>query len=157
MQIIDDFLNPQEFKNIQNILLGSNFPWFYNKCISDKNDPKRLYFFTHNFYKDYTSSNYFYLWKSFLDKLNCSSLIRIKGGMYPSVDKVRPNSSHIDYKYPHKGCIFYINKNNGPTYFGKTKVMPKENRAVLFEPHLPHSSSLCSDQQVRVTVTFNYF
>ena len=157
MKVIDNFLDKEEFKHIQKIIMGADFPWFYNRNISYAKDPKNLYYFTHNFYRDNLQSNYFSLWGSFLNKINPKALIRIKGGLYPSVAKAEANCSHIDYDFPHKGCILYINKNNGPTYFGDKKIMPKENRVVLFDPHLPHSSSRCSDQQVRITVTFNYF
>jgi len=157
MKIIDNFLDKEEFKYIQEIIMSSDFPWFYNRRISGPEDPKNFYYFTHNFYKDNMQSSYFSLWKSFLNKIDVKALLRIKGGLYPSVTKSTANSSHIDYTFPHKGCIFYINKNNGPTYFGKKKVMPEENRVVFFDPHLPHSSSRCSDEQVRITITFNYF
>ena len=31
------------------------------------------------------------------------------------------------------------------------------NRAVLFDPSVPHISSLCDNRKRRVTVNFNYF
>jgi len=157
MDIIDNFLDKTEFKHIQKIVMSQDFPWYYNTCISGSSDAKHLYYFTHNFFKEEEKSNFFYLWKPFLKKLDCKALLRIKGGLYPSHPKIRPNNFHVDFPFKHKGCIFYINSNNGPTVFGKKSVLPKENRAVLFDPSILHRSSLCSNQQVRITVTFNYF
>jgi len=157
MDIIDNFLDKTEFKNIQEILMGRDCPWYYNKYISGPKDDKPLYFFTHYFFRDAIKSNFFYLWKTLLQKLDCKALIRIKGGLYPSYPKVRPNNFHVDFPFKHKGCIFYINSNNGPTVIEKKSILPKENRAVLFNPSIPHRSSLCSDEQVRITITFNYF
>ena len=157
MDIIDNFLDKTEFKQIQKIIMSDEFPWYYNKQITTAADAKHFYFFSHNFLKNEVKSGFFGLWKNFLKKLNYKALIRIKGGLYPSHPKVRPNNFHVDFPFKHKGCIFYINNNNGPTVIGKKSIFPKENRAVLFDPSILHKSSLCSNQQVRITVTFNYF
>ena len=157
MDIIDNFLDKTEFKQIQKIIMSDAFPWYYKKHISTTADAKHLYFFSHNFLKNEVRSGFFGLWENFLKKLNYKALIRIKGGLYPSHPKVRYNNFHVDFPFKHKGCIFYINNNNGPTVIGKKSIFPKENRAVLFDPSIPHKSSLCSNQQIRITVTFNYF
>tara|TARA_R100000306_G_C4279248_1_gene94219 strand:- start:104 stop:577 length:474 start_codon:yes stop_codon:yes gene_type:complete len=157
MDIIDNFLDRTEFKHIQKIMMGDEFPWYYNKAIAAFTDEKHFYYFTHNFFKNEVKSGLFGLWENFLKKLNYKALIKIKGGLYPSHTKVRPNNFHTDFPFKHKGCIFYINNNNGPTVIGKKSILPKENRAVLFDPSIPHHSSSCNDQQVRITITFNYF
>ena len=151
MDIIDNFLDKAE------IMTGNNFPWFYNRHISTTKDKKHFYYFTHRFFKDEVGSTFFYLWKNFLKKLKYKALIRVKAGLYPSQPKARPHNFHADYDFKHKGCIFYINNNNGPTVIGKNSILPKENRVVLFDPSISHRSSSCSDQQIRITVTFNYF
>jgi hypothetical protein len=157
MDIIDNFLDRTEFEHIQKIMMGDEFPWYYNKAIAAYTDEKHFYYFTHNFFKNEVKSGLFGLWENFLKKLNYKALIRIKGGLYPSHTEVRSNNFHVDYDFKHKGCLFYINNNNGPTIIGKKSILPKENRAVFFDSSKPHHSSLCSDQQVRITVNFNYF
>ena len=157
MNIIDNFLDRREFEHIQKIVMGVELPWYYNRFISTPKDEKHRYYFTHNFFKNEVGSAFFYLWRNFLKKLKYKSLIRIKGGLYPSHYEIRPNNFHSDFPFKHKGCIFYINNNNGPTVIGEKSIIPKENRAVLFDPSIPHHSSLCSDQQVRITVQINYF
>ena len=157
MEIIDNFLDKAEFKAIQKIMMGVRFPWYYNQYITSPKDDEHFYFFTHNFVKDRLQSNFFHLWESFIQKLDCKALMRIKGNLYPSHSTVRPNNFHADYPFKHKGCIFYMNDNNGHTEIDKQIILPKENRVVFFDPSIPHRSSLCSDQKVRITVTFNYF
>jgi hypothetical protein len=157
MEIIDNFLDKKEFKHIQNIIMGGDCPWFYNDFISNPKDKGHFYYFTHTFFKNETPSNLFYLWKNLLNKLDYKALLRVKGNLYPSYPKVRANNLHTDYPFKHKGCLFYLNSNNGATVIENKSILPKENRAVLFDPSIPHRSSLCSDQQVRITINFNYF
>jgi len=157
-EVVDNFLDKDYFNKIKNFILSDEFPWYYNNHISSKNDPKYFFYFTHTFYKDnMVNSNSHNVWQNFLKKINCKALIRIKASMYVNINQKRKNKSHVDYAYPHKGCLFYINSNNGETHFKNKKVTPKENRAVFFDPSIPHSSSLCSDEKRRVTINFNYF
>ena len=157
-EVVDNFLDKKYFEELQNIMLGDSFPWYYNNGISNKNDPKDFYYFTHIFYIENSANSSGYdMWKNFLKKIDCKALIRIKANMYNNVNKKRKNKLHIDYPYSHKGCLFYLNSNNGETYFKNKKVIPKENRVVFFDPSEPHSSSLCTDEKRRITINFNYF
>jgi len=142
MEIIDNFLDEIKFKNIQQFMMGAKCPWFYNSQITGPKDAKHLYYS---------------LWKPVIQKLECKALMRIKGNLYPRHHKVMSHNFHEDFPFKHKGCLFFINSNNGPTIIEKKSILPKENRAVLFDPSLPHRSSLCSDQNIRVTINFNYF
>jgi hypothetical protein len=156
IKIIDNFLIENEFKKIQDEIMGSYFPWYYNKDMTF-NEDNNIYF-THNVYKaPDLISRYFDLFGSVLNKLNTKSLLRIKANMYIRENKKRKHLNHVDYNYQHKGCLLYINDNNGETYFGKEKVLPKANRVVLFDPSTMHSSSSCDDSPVRITINFNYF
>ena len=50
LEVIDNFLDEKEFKNIQNIIMGNNFPWYFNNYITDEKDVNNFYF-THSFYR----------------------------------------------------------------------------------------------------------
>ena len=158
IQIVDNFLDKNEFNNINSIITGDNFPWYYNNFITNKKDTNDKLYFTHTFYREPAiKSNWFNLWETFLIKIKCKSIMRIKGNLYLNNNIKKINKPHKDYDFKHKGCIYYINSNNGATYFGKKKVIPKANRAVFFDPSEEHSSSLCTDQKRRITINFNYF
>ena len=157
-KVVDNFLDKDYFNEIKNFILSEEFPWYYNNGISSENDPKDFYYFTHIFYiEDSANSKGFNIWKNFLKKIDCKSLIRIKANMYNNINKKIKHKLHVDYPYSHKGCLFYLNSNNGETYFKNKKVTPKENRVVFFDPSEPHSSSLCTDENIRITINFNYF
>jgi hypothetical protein len=157
LEVIDNFLDEKEFKNIQNIIMGNNFPWYFNNYITDEKDVNNFYF-THSFYNTPDKiSHYFYLFKNFLNKIECKSLLRVKGNLYVGEKNKRKNKDHYDYKYKHKGCLYYLNDNNGETYFENKKILPKANRVVFFNPSKKHSSSICNDKKRRITINFNYF
>ena len=158
IQIKDNFLPEKEFKEIQKILLGHDIPWFYNDCVSDIN--KDDYYFTHMFYREPgILSNGFKIFENFLKKINCNSIMRIKANLYLQTLKPIKHNFHKDYDFKHKGCLLFINDNNGVTTFKESnkKVKSEANRVVFFNPSIEHCSSTCTDQKRRITVNFNYF
>ena len=84
-------------------------------------------------------------------------MVKVVSILLNDLRKKRKNNAHKDYNFSHKGCLFYLNDNNGETHFKNKKVLPKANRAVFFNPSESHSSSLCTDQNRRVVINFNYF
>ena len=158
IEVVDNFLPKEDFQAIQQQICSDSFPWYYNDRISSPKDPKEYFSFFHTFYINHEPrSKGFYLFHKLLNKIDCNALIRIKGNLQLGQSKKRQNKMHTDYKFKHKGCIFYLNKNNGKTHFQSKWVMPKANRLVFFDPSQEHSSTVCSDAKRRITVIFNYF
>jgi len=159
IQVIDNFLNKDEFNKIKMIMMSASFPWFYHDHVSQE-DEKDKFYFNHNFYIDSKpQSSFFTILDNLLNKLEIKSLMRVKGNLHIKSDKIEYNNFHTDLPYKHKGCILYINDNNGFTHFKESdkKVKPKENRIVLFDPSIEHRSSRCSDSNIRVNININYF
>ncbi len=157
IQIIDNFLEKDEFNKLSDNIMGDSFPWYYNDGITDSDD-KNNFYLTHIFYRQPgIKSDWFNMWLSTIEKLKCKSIIRIKANSYFTVNKKQKNKPHADYTFNHKGCLLYINDNNGCTYFENETITPKANRAILFDPSILHSSSLCDDKKRRITINFNYF
>ena len=158
IQIIDNVLEKEQFKDIQALMLSLHFPWYYTSTVTNPDEKYNIYYFTHIFYKEYSKNSDFYnVLLPLIKVIKPNALIRIKGNMYPNVNKKIQNDFHIDYPYEHKTAIFYINTNNGPTVFksGK-KVQSKENRLLIFN-NQHHASTYCTDQKVRVNININYF
>ncbi len=65
---------------------------------------------------------------------------------------------HIDVMFPGSlTAIFYMNTNNGYTYFEDgTKVESVENRLVVFPSYFSHAGATCTDEQRRVVININY-
>jgi hypothetical protein len=158
-EIIDNFLNKENFIKIKNLMLDSYFPWYFNKNVSIKNISEDGFYFTHSFYKNFTiSSDKTILLDPLILKIKPKSIIRIKGNFYPQTQKIMEHGKHVDYTFKHKGFIFYINNNNGFTKLKDGTIIESiENRGLFFDPSIEHNSSTCTNQFGRININFNYF
>ena len=138
-KVVDNFLDKEYFNEIQKQILSDYFPWYYNFGITNPKDKEDKFYFTHNIFSDFTkneygvTSSYFPLFKKFLVDIECKSIVRIKANSYLNLNKKEIHQSHQDYSFSHKGCLLYLNDNNGLTYFGKKPIEPKANRVVPFD------------------------
>ena len=76
--------------------------------------------------------------------------------MYPRTDKKVIHGFHTDNDNKHNVVLFYFNTNNGQTLFRDRKVTSEENKAVIFDGSLEHSSTTCTNQNYRITLNVNY-
>jgi len=158
-QVIDNFLDKENFLKIKNLLESSNFPWYYQHVINHNHSKKDLNcYFTHLLYTLETGfSHSFNVVKPIINKLKIKSLIRIKANLYPRTLKIEKHKKHIDYNFLHKAAIYYINTNNGKTILNDTEIDSVENRLLIFKAHLPHSSTSTTNFKTRININFNYF
>ena len=81
-KIKKNFLTPEEYLPLKNILESSDFPWFFQKISVKDIDDKFDFHFCHTFYiNDTIHSEYFNLLKPIINKLKSISLIRIKANL----------------------------------------------------------------------------
>ena len=157
-KIIDNLLPEKELKNIQDVMMGLEFPWFFSDTISNKTEVIENYYFTHMFYAKTINSSFYNILDPIIEKLDANALVRIKGNLHPNVNKFIENNKHTDYDFQHKAAIFYVNTNNGFTILEDgTKIESVENRLLMFDPSKLHSSTNCTDEKRRININFNYF
>jgi hypothetical protein len=160
-EVIDNYLPKEQFEQIKNLFLTpGNLPWYYVPYVTwSKNEDLGTLYFAHMFYNNNAPiSQQFSMISPLLEKINPDSLIRVKGNLYPNIGKGICNEVHKDYEFEHKGAIYYINTNNGPTVLDDgTKIDCVENRILFFESHKNHNSTYCTDQKVRMNININYF
>jgi hypothetical protein len=157
-KVIDNLLPEKELKNIQDVMLSADFPWFFKNTISDAKEIIDDYYFVHMFYAQTITSGFYNILDPIIKKLDANALVRIKGNMHPNVNKFVENNKHIDFSFQHKGAIFYVNTNNGFTILEDgTKIESVENRLLMFDPSKLHNSTNCTDEKRRVNINFNYF
>lgn len=161
-EIIDNFLTEDELKSINEVIFNVGFNWNFTPHVSSLNeiDDKIMgsYYFTHTFYSKFHAEDLCPVFSPILNKINVRALIRIKGNLYTSTEKLIHHYDHRDYPFEHRGAIFYLNTNDGLTVLEDgTEVKSIKNRILLFDPSKPHHSTTCTDAQCRINVNFNFF
>lgn len=158
-KVIDNYLPKEQFEAIKNMMMNdASFPWFLSQNHLHETQLERNVYFFHLFYNEYVPRSQFLgSLTPLLEKLDAKAYIRIKGNLFASFGERMKDTAHKDLEYEHKGAIFYINTNNGPTVLDDgTEIEAIENRILFFEPHKYHSMTYCTDEKVRVNININY-
>ena len=158
MKVINNFLkNKEVFKDIQNILLGDNFPYYYNDHTARPTD-KSDYFFVHTLYDDdQQQSTYFNrILMPIIGHLEYTYLQRAKINCYTKKAKHIKTGMHVDRPTKHTVALFCVNTNNGYTLFENgEKVVSVENQLVVFDGSIKHCSVAQTDENLRVNININ--
>ena len=170
MKIIDNFLPEYQFKQLQSIILGDEFSWYWNDTIvfpdEDGYNPKD-YQFTHTIFDrrppwNGSDSDYYQILKhtSLFTLLGTNEFHRIKANLNPRTIFNKSGGWHVDVEgYPQikNTAVYYLNTCNGYTKFKKGgKVKSVANRMVIFDSKLIHQGYTCTDQKRRVVMNFNW-
>tara|TARA_R110000782_G_scaffold219488_1_gene306832 strand:+ start:29 stop:502 length:474 start_codon:yes stop_codon:yes gene_type:complete len=157
MNIYKNFLTKDEFKNIESIMMGRDFPWYFNDGITMDKDGDFQFVFTfikHG--KKNCRDELFNILKPLLNKLNIKNFNRIKANLTVKQNKIIEYGMHIDQNKGTTG-IFYINNCNGYTKFETgEKIKSEKNKYVEFNSTLKHTGTSCTDKHRRVVINFNY-
>ena len=163
VKVIDNFLPPYSFRQIQSVMMGDEFPWYLNDGILYKGDPN--YQLTHALYDESgligcptfrQNSHHMVLFDYCLKNLGVKKLLRIKANLNPSQTYHQRGGYHIDYRDV-TTAVYYVNTNNGWTHIkGYGKVKCVENRMVIFDSNLQHEGVTCTKGKVKIVVNFNY-
>ena len=166
VQIFNNFLDQEVFLEIKKFIMSPRCQWRYVNYIAHKDgrDNDKDGYFVHSFkdchpqtFEDrYPESPYFPLISKILDKIKYQNILRIRSSFYPRRDVQKPDPFHIDYDFPHKVCIFYVNTNNGYTMFENGEKIPSvENQLATFDGSEKHCSVVQTDTSARYIVNIN--
>jgi len=170
IEIIDNFLEQDNFIELQKFFMSPRSQWRLIDFVvsKDQDNQKKDGYFVHSFrdlhpitYKDRfpISPNYDVLY-SLLDKLgkkvNFKQILRIRSSLFTRRERPHPDAFHVDYKFDHKVCIFYVNTNNGYTLFKDgEKVESVANRLLIFDGLKEHATVVQSDTSARYIININ--
>ena len=158
IKVVDNFLEKNIFTEIENILMGDKFPWFFNDFKSDSNDTNN-YQFTHTVVRGNgdIESKFIKNMKPFFTKLNIKKIFRIKINLTTRTEKLFNHEFHTDVPIQCTTAIFYVNSNNGKTIFKNgEEVDSVANRIVMFNSKLKHAATSHTDEKTRVVINLNY-
>ena len=163
MKIIDNFIDQDSFKKLQNLMIedDTNFPWYYANYKNYKGDgiPQ----FTHTFFLPHSYCSSYHTWiHPILDKLKTTALIRIKANLTMKTQDPFTCNFHTDVTNDYKNSktdVFYLNNNNVYTLFkkGKRKVESVANRIVIFDAKEEHTTVTQTDTNIRVVLNLNFY
>lgn len=163
-EVIDNFLNNNEFEKLKEVIESPFFPWYFNETAVTLKEDYNLnnYQFTHGFYaKSEPISSFFNDVRPIINKINPKALIRVKANLNTPTEKIFEHGYHIDYQNSEKNqktAVFYLNNNNGLTIFEDgTKVESVANRLLVFDTDLSHTGTTCTDKKRRIVINLNYF
>ena len=158
-KIKKNILKKDKIKEINNIILNDQFPWYLQKKINSL-DKTGYGYFTHSLYLDNKINSRFYemIIPEIIKSLNIKSLIRARLNLYPTTSKTVKHAYHIDYEFKHISAVYFLNTNNGFLFFKNPlkKVKPENNKCVIFDGNHFHCSSSCTDKSHRITLNLNY-
>ena len=163
-QIIDEFLPQETFKELQNDILSTRFPFFIENKVNNFQTEKNKFdwYATHTLYDDYVSkSSYFSNMESVVNRINeiaiVRALLRIKVNFYPYTEKLIEHAPHTDDEFSHMGAVFSLNTCDGFTRLCDGSIVNSiENRIVFFDASTMHNSTTTTTAIGRYNINFNF-
>ena len=158
-QIKDDFLDLTSLVSIKEMVFSYHFPWYIIPTVARPGSDDGFYLahiviennqiFSSEMYKKITP---------IIEKLDVFTLKRVKVNYYPVTSEIVEHKYHTDYPTPHAAAIFYLNSNDGSTILEDgTRIKSVENRLLLFEGHIKHKSTSCTNDPIgRFNINFNF-
>ena len=161
VEIIDDFLDEEDFQRLQQMFLSPDMAWFYNPHVNyEGEDIGGLSQFVHVIYSEVAPMSPVYEHiRPILLKLKPFAICRIKANLIVKHPEVVEHGYHIDLRDMADGfktSVFYLNDNDGYTKFKDgTKVESKANRLVTFDGLTPHTGTTTTDDR-RIVLNLNW-
>jgi len=170
VQVQDNFLDPQQFFELQKDMCGGEFPWYWQPNVAYDIIPDELlecdkldnWQFSHMLYwLDAPQSAWYKEARILLDAMqpNITALMRVKANCNPVTKEPIEHGYHTDINQSESTTsIFYLNTNNGYTKFEDgTKVDCVANRLVTFPNNIRHTGVTCTDKKNKIVININYF
>jgi hypothetical protein len=168
MKITDNFLDDETFQQLKSTILSPMFDWNYvpmTDSLDEKSDKSSGQFVHLAYANCVPKTTFFNSLLPILNRLDVTTLNRVKLNLQPRTDKIVKGLFHADMNREMNTetmktwttSVYYINSNNGYTELESgEKVESKENRMVEFQSTMLHRGTTCTDEQTRVVINFNF-
>jgi hypothetical protein len=168
MQVIDNFLNEEDYTALCDGMLSNSFPWYWGWTKTRDPDKGGGDAHIHNcqlvhpYYRDHEKTGkHWYLIEPIVNKLEASAFIRIKANLTMATPHIIETYMHHDYSsnMEHNIAIYYLNDNDGYTKFESTGEIIRSvgNRILIFDGREKHCGTTHTNQKFRCVINFNYF
>tara|TARA_R100001463_G_scaffold1691_1_gene7395 strand:- start:288 stop:773 length:486 start_codon:yes stop_codon:yes gene_type:complete len=161
MNIYKNFLSKNEFKELEDRVMGDNMPWYFNDSVVLKKDDyfQLVYVFVKPGGEINCEDFIMDLLKPFVKKLNIKKFFKVKANLLTRTNKIIEHGMHIDDDRHTRGKtgIFYLNTCDGYTKLEDgTKIKSEKNKYVEFDCNIKHTGSSCTNKKRRVVINLNY-
>ena len=165
MKTYENFLPEHNFKEIQEVLMSSDFPYYRQDCVGTADDIGLSSLLTHMLIIDSekrADQNVQHLiMQPIINRLSKEhriiKIIRAKINLYPYQNEHMKSAYHIDQAAKHKVLLLSINTNNGYTEFENGSVFNAvENNAIIFDGAEGHRSVSQTDNSAKINININY-
>mgnify|MGYP003124075172 FL=1 len=163
-KVIDNFLDDESYKNLNNVIKGGFFNWFVEKEDTDDNTKNLNGFFNHNFFNNHEPASPYFktLIIPILEKLNICSIINIRANLSLRDKDTIESGLHTDNKSNSAyTAILFLTKCNAKTVLElpdkKINIESIENRMLIFKSKIKHKVIYHTDVHKRFVINFNFF
>jgi hypothetical protein len=159
-QIHKNFLAPDAFEKIKNLVMNQDFPWRRRDRMTDK--PTDKMYFTFCFYNDMAPRSDLYerYIIPILEKLQAEAPIQVRANMSISA-LFKTSEWHCDYPFKCKTAILYLNDCDGGTDLKINNkiisIKADANKMLVFDTPILHRPTTSKKEPIRYIINFNYF
>ena len=134
-----NLLNKKEINFIEDIILGTNFPWYYHQAATTKECPVYAHTLIHRYdinkEKPTINSEVFFLFEKIVLRFCKKYKIKINAFTRAvinsiSFNKMKKGVAHVDHDFKHKVIMIYLNDTDGETIVYNKK-FDNKNRLIL--------------------------
>jgi len=164
MKLVDNLLPEEDFKSLQEIVLGNEIPYYFQNSVLELKDCKdksnvNQFYFTHTLFENNRPASLFFdiFNEKLFKKLYKFAIYRAKINCYPRTDTIVHHDKHTDHVMSHKGLVLSFNTCDGCTVLEDgTMIESVANRGLFFDSSKEHNSTTCTNAKARFNININY-
>jgi len=156
--LINNYINPLDFRSIKNTLTGNTFYWFYNDFVNY--GPCEGYKFTNEIVKNSNLTNtvfinYLTMVKPLLDKINTKTVHSVRFNLFT---KTSTSQKYLinHHKPDTKVSILFANNTDGGIEIDNSFIKSTENKLVSFDSNTEYKIITPTDNKIFTYVVVNY-
>ena len=166
-EIKDNFLNRNYFNELQSIVTGNTFAWYYQPYDTESYEPNNM-MFAHMLYREgNVNSEWYKFFKPIAHLISeiepWSYLTRIKLNCYPNHSKKIIFNKHVDDESGRENmfnAVLHMNTCNGETILidnkQEIKIKSRENKLIVFNNSIEHYGTSQTDTHLRILINFSF-
>ena len=171
IETIDNIISKSHQDELLDIVTDASFDWHYLEDVTHEiadetrnNTPGFINLLVNDNGKQRSGKEHMFTapLDEYLNRTNQKivALHRMRLGFLLNNSTYDHNNKHVDYTFPHKVALYYLNDSDGDTVLwdneAVTRVTPRKGRLCVFDGAIPHASSCPKEYSTRIVLTYNF-